>query len=124
MQTILIVDDEQNIRNILDFSLAAEGYQVIEACDGHEAMILALAERPDLIILDVMMPYTDGFEVCRRLKKDMRTSTIPVIMLTAKNSRDDRRRGENMKADAYITKPFSPRRLLDTVQSFLGVTKG
>lgn len=124
MQKVLIVDDERNIRNVLDFSLGAEGYRVLEACDGLEAMVMARREHPDLIILDVMMPFVDGFEVCRRLKDDRRTSSIPVILLTARSNRDDRHQGERMKADAYITKPFSPNRLLETVHSLLGVPKG
>ena len=124
MQKVLIVDDELNIRNILDFSLGAEGYKVIAACDGDEALTLARTESPDLIILDVMMPRGDGFEVCRRLKEDTSTSAIPVVMLTAKNSNDDRQRGQQVKADAYIVKPFSPQRLVETVQSLLGVPKG
>jgi len=124
LQKILVVDDERNIRNILDFSLGAEGYQVIAASDGNEALTLAQSEHPDLIILDVMMPQSDGFEVCRQLKKLTNTASIPVIMLTAKNSKDDRQRGQEVNADAYITKPFSPIRLIEAVQSMLGVPKG
>jgi DNA-binding response OmpR family regulator len=116
------VDDEPYILNILDFSLDAEGYRVIQASDGEEAMRLAQEHQPELIIMDVMMPRQDGFETCRLLKDDMRTSDIPVVLLTAKNSREDREMGEEVKADGYITKPFSPQRLLDTVQDFLGVT--
>jgi two-component system alkaline phosphatase synthesis response regulator PhoP len=124
LQRILVVDDERNIRNILDFSLGAEGYQVIAASDGNEALALAQSELPDLIILDVMMPQSDGFEVCRQLKRISSTASIPVILLTAKNSKDDRQRGDEVQADAYFTKPFSPIRLIDTVQSLLGVPKG
>lgn len=121
MRKILIVDDEPYILNILDFSLDAEGYRVIQASDGEEAQRLAEEHQPELIIMDVMMPRQDGFETCRRLKEDLRTSEIPVVLLTAKNSREDREMGEQVKADGYITKPFSPQRLLDTVQDFLGV---
>jgi DNA-binding response OmpR family regulator len=124
LQKILICDDEQNIRNILDFTLEAEGYRVIPAADGREAFATALRENPELIILDVMMPGSDGFETCRRLKDDPRTAGIPVILLTARNSRDDRERGRQVQADDYITKPFSPQRLVDKVQSLLGVPKG
>ncbi|MFH1331174.1 MAG: response regulator [Actinomycetota bacterium] len=124
MQKILVVDDELNIRNILDFSLGAEGFRVIAASDGEEALALALTEEPDLVILDVMMPHSDGFDICGRLKKDPRTAGIPVILLTAKNSRQDRRRGQEVQADDYITKPFSPRRVIATVQSLLRVPKG
>jgi len=121
LRKILIVDDEPYILNILDFSLDAEGYRVLQASDGEEAMRLAQEQQPELIIMDVMMPRQDGFETCRRLKEDLRTKDIPVVLLTAKNSREDREMGEQVKADGYITKPFSPQRLLDTVQNFLGV---
>lgn len=122
MRKILIVDDEPYILNILDFSLDAEGYRVLQASDGEEAMRMAQEQTPDLVVMDVMMPRLDGFETCKRLKEDVRTADIPVVLLTARNSREDRSRGEAVKADGYITKPFSPQRLLDTVQDFLGVT--
>jgi DNA-binding response OmpR family regulator len=122
LRKILIVDDEPYILNILDFSLDAEGYRVLQASDGEEAMRMAQEQTPDLVVMDVMMPRLDGFETCKRLKEDVRTADIPVVLLTARNSREDRSRGEAVKADGYITKPFSPQRLLDTVQDFLGVT--
>lgn len=122
MRKILIVDDEPYILNILDFSLDAEGYRVLQASDGEEALRLAQEQIPDLVIMDVMMPRQDGFETCKQLKEDVRTADIPIVLLTARNSREDRSRGEDVKADGYITKPFSPQRLLDTVQDFLGVT--
>ncbi len=122
MRKILIVDDEPYILNILDFSLDAEGYRVLQASDGEEAMRMAQDQIPDLVIMDVMRPRQDGFETCKRLKEDLRTAGIPVVLLTARNSREDRSRGEEVHADGYITKPFSPQRLLDTVQDFLGVT--
>lgn len=121
MRKILIVDDEPYILNILDFSLDAEGYRVLQASDGEEALRMAQDQIPDLVIMDVMMPRQDGFETCRRLKEDLRTADIPVVLLTARNSREDRNKGEEVRADGYITKPFSPQRLLDTVQEFLGV---
>jgi DNA-binding response OmpR family regulator len=124
LQTILVVDDERNIRNILDFSLVAEGYRVISAADGQETLQLAATEKPDLVILDVMMPNMDGFTICRLLKEDRRTADIPVILLTAKNSRSDRQRGLQVRADDYMTKPFSPQKLVAKVQSLLGVPKG
>ncbi|MFH1845875.1 MAG: response regulator [bacterium] len=124
MQKILCADDEQNIRNILDFTLGAEGYRVLTASDGKQALALAVSEMPDLIILDVMMPNGDGFEICRRVKENAQTSNIPVVLLTAKNSRLDRERGQKVGADDYIIKPFSPQRLVDKVQSLLGVHKG
>ncbi len=123
MRKILIVDDEPYILNILDFSLDAEGYTVLQAADGDEALRLAVAQHPDLIILDVMMPRLDGYETCRRLKEDAATKDIPVVMLTARNSREDRDKGDKAGADGFMTKPFSPQRLLDVVQEYLGVAK-
>jgi len=123
LRKILIVDDEPYILNILDFSLDAEGYSVLQAADGDEALRVAAEQSPDLIIMDIMMPRLDGFETCRRLKEDVHTRDIPVVLLTARNSREDRARGDEVKADGYITKPFSPQRLLDTVQQYLGVAK-
>jgi DNA-binding response OmpR family regulator len=121
VQKILVVDDEFNIRNILDFSLEAEGLQVLSAADGEEAFQTAVKELPDLIILDVMMPQSDGIETCRRLKKDTRTKAIPVILLTAKCAKGDRERGLAAGADDYIIKPFSPQRVVDRVFAILGV---
>lgn len=121
MRKVLIADDESNIRNILDFTLHAEGFDVVAARNGDDAFTLALGEQPDLVILDVMMPGTNGFETCRRLKADRRTARIPVILLTARSSRDDRRTGGEAGADAYVTKPFSPGKLVAAVQELLGL---
>jgi DNA-binding response OmpR family regulator len=123
VQKILVVDDEYNIRNILDFSLDAEGFQVISAADALEAFQTAISERPDLVILDVMMPHGDGFETCRRLKRDPRTKNTPVILLTARSSKSDRERGDEVGADGYITKPFSPAKVIEKVQALLGVNR-
>jgi len=120
LHKVLIADDEANIRNILDFTLHAEGFTVIGARNGDEAFTLALSEQPDIVILDVMMPDTDGIEACRRLKRDERTSRLPVILLTARSSSDDRRRGREAGADAYITKPFSPSKVVATLREILG----
>lgn len=120
MRKVLIADDEPNIRNILDFTLHAEGFDVVSARNGDDAFTLALGEQPDLIILDVMMPGTNGYETCRRLKTDRRTARIPVVLLTARGSREDRRLGEEAGADAYVTKPFSPGKLVAAVQDLLG----
>jgi len=121
VQKVLVVDDESNIRHILEFSLDAEGFQVLSAADALEAFQTAVAETPDLIVLDVMMPGGDGIETCRRLKRDPRTRRIPIILLTARTSNEDRERGREAGADAYMTKPFSPSRLVEKVQSVLGV---
>lgn len=122
MYKVLVADDEHNIRHILDFSLHAEGFQVIAALNGEEAFKLAAETIPDLVILDVMMPGQDGVETCRALKADERTSGIPVILLTALTGHDDRSAGSQAGADAYITKPFSPQKVICAVQELLGVT--
>ncbi len=120
MHTVLIADDEHNIRHILDFSLNAEGFDVLSAHTGEDALALAREQRPDLIILDVMMPGKGGIETCRILKEDPETAGIPVILLTARSSKADRDAGEEAGANDYITKPFSPQKVVDAVQGLLG----
>jgi len=119
---VLIADDEHNIRHILDFSLHSEGFDVISAANGEDAFTLAVSEKPDLIILDVMMPGQGGIETCRQIKADERVAEIPVILLTARASRQNREEGLAAGADEYITKPFSPQKVINVVQNFLGVT--
>ena len=121
MYKVLIADDEHNIRHILDFSLHSEGFDVVAAANGEDAFALALSEKPDLIILDVMMPGQGGIETCRQIKADEQISDIPVILLTARASRQDREEGKAAGADEYITKPFSPQKVINVVQNFLGV---
>ena len=123
MQKILVCDDEANIRNIMDFSLEAEGFLVVSAVDGEEALMKAMNEEPDLILLDVMMPGSDGLTVCRQLKENPKTAHIPVMMLTARNGKGDRDAGLQAGADDYITKPFSPQRLVEKVQDLLGARR-
>ncbi len=123
MQKILVCDDEAAIRNIMDFSLEAEGFLVVPVGDGETALQAAMTEEPDLIILDVMMPGSDGLTVCRELKQNPRTAHIPVLMLTARAGKDQRDEGLSAGADEYITKPFSPQRLVDKVNELLGVTR-
>lgn len=113
---ILVVDDEKPIADILKFSLEKDGYEVICAYDGEEAVKLALSESPDLILLDIMLPYKDGMEVCREVRK---TSDMPIIMLTAKDSEIDKVLGLELGADDYVTKPFSTRELLARVKANL-----
>jgi len=113
---ILIVDDEKNIVDILKFNLNKEGYTTIEAYDGEQAINLALNEKPDLILLDVMLPKVDGFEVCTWLRK---TITTPILMLTAKEEEVDKVLGLELGADDYITKPFSTRELIARVKANL-----
>lgn len=122
MLKVLIADDEHNIRHILDFSLHAEGFDVIAAHNGEDAFEMAVSQAPDLIILDVMMPGQGGIETCRALKEDRRTADIPVLLLTARTSRSDRDEGLAAGANDYITKPFSPQKLVATVQAILGST--
>ena len=117
---ILVVDDEIYIVHILDFSLGMEGYQVLTALDGEQAVERAQAEKPDLIVLDIMMPKLDGYETCKALKSKAETKDIPVILLSAKGRNVDQKTGFEVGADDYITKPFSPRKLVDRINAILG----
>jgi CheY-like chemotaxis protein len=116
---ILVADDEIYILHILEFSLNLEGYEVICATSGPDALAKIAKERPDLVVLDVLMPQMDGHEVCRRLKADERTRDIPIIFLSARDTQTDLDIGLRLGAEAYITKPFSPQRLIDTIQNLL-----
>lgn len=111
---ILIVDDEKNIVDILKFNLKKDGFTTIEAYDGERAIELAMHEKPDLILLDVMLPKMDGFTVCRKLRQSIST---PIIMLTAKEEEVDKVLGLELGADDYITKPFSQRELMARVKA-------
>jgi two-component system alkaline phosphatase synthesis response regulator PhoP len=117
---ILVVDDEIYIVHILDFSLGMEGYSVVTALDGEQALEKARTEKPDLIVLDIMMPKLDGYETCKRLKADDATKAIPVILLSAKGRNVDQKVGFEVGADDYITKPFSPRKLVERINAILG----
>ena len=117
---ILVVDDEIYIVHILDFSLGMEGYEVVTALDGEQAVEKARAEKPDLIVLDIMMPKLDGYETCKILKGDADTRDIPVILLSAKGRNVDQKIGFEVGADDYITKPFSPRKLVERINAILG----
>lgn len=108
---ILAVDDEKAIVRLVQVNLEREGYEVVTAYDGREALEKVASERPDLIVLDVMMPYMDGFEVLQQLKKSPETRDIPVIMLTAKAQDADVFRGWQSGVDCYLTKPFNPMEL-------------
>ncbi len=116
---ILVVDDEIYIVHILEFSLTMEGYSVLTASDGEEALRIIEQERPDLVVLDIMMPKLDGYEVCRRLRQDEQFRSLPVILLSAKGRPIDREAGLSAGADDYITKPFSPRKLLEKMRELL-----
>ena len=119
---ILVVDDEIYIVHILDFSLGMEGYEVITALDGEQALEKVKAEKPDLIVLDIMMPKLDGYEVCKNIKSSAETQHIPVILLSAKGRNVDQKLGFDVGADDYITKPFSPRKLVERINQLLGQT--
>ncbi len=116
---ILVVDDEVYIVHILDFSLGMEGYEVVTALNGEEALAKAAEHKPDLVVLDIMMPKMDGYETCRRLKGDDATRNIPVILLSAKGRNVDQKMGFEVGADDYITKPFSPRKLVERINVIL-----
>lgn len=119
MATVLIVDDEPPIVELVRFTLEDEHVRVVEAGDGLQALEVARAERPDLILLDVQLPHLNGFEVCRRLRQEPRLGKSKIVMLTAAGQAEDRARGRAAGADLYLTKPFSPLRLLTLVQSLL-----
>lgn len=114
---ILAVDDEPHILKLVAFSLRAGGFEVLEATDGLSAIDIALAEQPDLILMDVMMPIIDGYEACRRLKADAGTAHIPVVMLTAKAQVAEQKTGLECGAIDYICKPFAPKDLVAQVRS-------
>lgn len=113
---ILAVDDERHIVRLVQVNLERQGYVVVTAFDGKEALEKVESENPDLIVLDVMMPYMDGFEVLQNLKKNQNTRDIPVIMLTAKAQDADVFRGWQSGVDCYLTKPFNPMELLAFVR--------
>ena len=114
-KTILIVEDEQNIVDILSFNLSREGYDTLEAYDGPTGLQLALENDPDLILLDLMLPGMNGFDVCRKIRES--GSSIPILMLTAREEEADKVLGLELGADDYITKPFSVRELLARVKA-------
>ncbi|MBI4560853.1 MAG: response regulator [Candidatus Rokubacteria bacterium] len=119
MATVLIVDDEQPIVDLVRFTLEDEQVRVVEAHDGIEALEVARAELPDLILLDVQLPRLGGFEVCRQLRQEPGLERVRIVMLTAASQEADRARGRAAGADEYLTKPFSPLKLLSLVQALL-----
>jgi len=115
-QTVLIADDDAKIRELLELYLTKEGFVVEQAADGAEAILKAQQLKPDLIVLDIMMPVMDGMEVCRQVRK---FSRVPVIMLTARTEDEDRILGLELGADDYVSKPFNPRELIARVKAVL-----
>lgn len=116
---ILIAEDEPNLRDVLRFQLEAAGFEVIEARDGQQALEYAWSQQPDLVLLDVMMPRLDGYEVCRRLRAAFETRTVPIIMLTAKSEVADKLTGLTDGANDYVTKPWEHRELLLRIRNIL-----
>ena len=117
---ILIADDEQNIVISLEFLMKREGFEVLIANDGEEAVKRIRSDRPDLVLLDVMMPKKSGFEVCQEIKADPALAAVRILMLTAKGRDTEVAKGLALGADAYMTKPFSTKELVEKVRSMLG----
>ncbi len=118
-EKILIVEDEKDIIKMLEYNLKKEGFKVISAGDGEDALDLAVRGQPDLILLDLMLPGMDGLEVCKALKKESKAAAIPIIMLTAKGQESDKVVGLELGADDYMTKPFSVRELIARIKAVL-----
>ncbi|WP_052890900.1 response regulator transcription factor [Thermogemmatispora carboxidivorans] len=120
-QKILIIEDEEGIIHLLNLYLKDAGYSVVAAHDAADGLALHAREKPDLVILDIMLPGLDGFEVCRRIRS---WSSTPILILTARGDEDDRIRGLDLGADDYLVKPFSPRELVSRVRAILRRTSG
>jgi twitching motility two-component system response regulator PilG len=116
---ILVVEDEESLLKLESILLSSKGYSVTGVMDGKAALEEIKKNRPDLVLLDVMLPEMDGFEVCRRIKEESATAGIPVVMLTAKKSNQDIERGRQVGADAYITKPFKSTRVIEVIQGLI-----
>ncbi|MEI6831725.1 MAG: response regulator transcription factor [Candidatus Omnitrophota bacterium] len=118
-EQILIIEDDKHISKLVKYNLEKAGYDCTVADDGEEALDVLAKERPDLIILDIMLPKMDGFELCRAIKQDVKLKNIPIIMLTAKGEEVDRIVGLELGADDYVVKPFSPRELILRMKAIL-----
>lgn len=117
---ILVVDDEPTIVRLMEFILARQGHEMIVAVNGEEALEKIKTHQPDLVLLDIMMPRIDGYEVAQKLRADPQTAGLPIIMLSAKAQDEDIRRGVEVGVDEYITKPFTPDHLVQVVSQYLG----
>jgi len=122
-KSVLIVDDETSLRTLVRANLEVDGFEVSEAVDGIQAMEMLKENRPDLILLDIMMPGKDGIEVLEDLAADKELSEIPVILLTAKGEQEDLERGAALGARGHITKPFDPEQMVRTVKAALGIIR-
>jgi DNA-binding response OmpR family regulator len=118
--TILVADDEEDLRELVSYRLSRSGYEVVEAVDGQEALELATEHTPDLMVLDVMMPRLDGYELTRRVREQDSLRGVPVILLTARSQESDVSRGFDVGADDYLKKPFNPDELVARVRAVLG----
>jgi phosphate regulon transcriptional regulator PhoB len=123
-QKILVVEDEADIRELLQYSLAQEGFAVEQAGDGAEALDRIMRRAPDLVLLDLMLPRMSGLELCRRLRAETETRRLPIIVVTAKGSEVDRVLGLELGADDYVVKPFSPREVVARVKALLRRSNG
>ena len=119
MPTVLVVDDEKDLRDLIVLNLEREGLECLESADGLEAIEMVLRHRPDLILLDLMLPHKDGISVFRDLREDSRTSAIPIMILTARGKLEERIAGLEIGADDYVVKPFSPKELMLRVRNLL-----
>lgn len=119
---ILVVEDQEELRKLQSLLLSSRGFRVSEAQDGKAALDCLAKSKPDLVLLDIMMPEINGFEVCQHIKSNESTRHIPVIMVTAKKDREDMERAEKAGADGYITKPFKSALLIDTIRRSLSET--
>jgi CheY-like chemotaxis protein len=122
MKKILIVDDQAEVRELVEVTLSIGDYNIMQASSGDEALVVTRTEHPDLVLLDVMMPNSsmDGFEVCRQIKSDPATRNTIVVMVTARGQEQDLATGKKVGADGYFTKPFSPLQLMSMVEEVLG----
>jgi len=118
-RTVLVIDDEPELGRLIDYNLTKAGYLVLTARDGEAGLAAARKHAPDLVVLDVMMPGLDGWEVCKRLRQEPSTAALPILMLTAKAEESDRVLGLELGADDYLTKPFSVRELAARVKALL-----
>jgi DNA-binding response OmpR family regulator len=120
VKRVLVVDDEVHVIQLVDLALRTEGFEVIAACDGQEALLKAVSEKPDVILLDVNLPDINGFEVCKRLKAGENTRRIPVLFLSAMSQEQKIEQGLSVGAAAYITKPFQMKSLIQKIRQALG----
>ena len=123
-ETILVVEDDENIQQLVGYNLAKAGFHVLYADNGEQALNVIKREKPELIVLDLMLPGINGFDICKMVRKDPKTKSLPIVMLTAKSEEDDMTAGLDLGADDYITKPFSPKVLISRIKAALRRKEG